>query len=71
MRGRGRFLEFPIQSGRAEIVRPRGTPLANAATPNEVGGYMKGEKMRGRKGGEGRPGVVPCKMVAFGVRISP
>lgn len=41
---RGRFLEIPIQNGRAEVGRTRGTDPANAAGHNNVGGYMRGKK---------------------------
>jgi hypothetical protein len=49
---RGRFLEFPIQMGGAEVVRRRGTDPAHAPTHNNVGGYMRGKQMGLRKKGK-------------------
>lgn len=48
-------MEIPIQNGRAEVGRARGTDPANAAGHNNVGGYMRGKKTgleeKGRRGG--------------------
>jgi hypothetical protein len=69
LRGRSRFLKFPILMGAEKKAFPRRSLQAHAPTHIDVGGYMKGERKEGKEkaagqkysafGGLHRP-LVPC-----------